>query len=73
MNLKIKWPRIAIPDFVRDLEHLARQLGVSQQIEEEFIQEHATKLAGSNLLVWQLKTLSRICQIAAAIKEQKQS
>lgn len=72
--MKINWPkiRISVPNFVGDLERLARQLGVSDQIEEQFVEEQAQKLAAGNILSWQLKLLSRICLRAAAIKESKQ-
>ncbi len=71
--MKINWPkiRISVPDFVRDLERLARQLGVSDQLEEQLVEEQAQKLAAGNILSWQLKMLSRICLRAAAIKESK--
>lgn len=73
--MKINWPkiRISVPNFVGDLERLARQLGVSDQIEEQFVEEQAQNLAAGNILSWQLKVLSRICLRAAAIKESKDS
>jgi hypothetical protein len=71
--MKINWPkiRISVPDFVGDLERLARQLGVSGQLEEQIIEEQAQKLAGGNILSWQLRLLSRVCLRAAVIKDSK--
>ena len=72
--MRINWPkiRISVPDFVSDLERLARQLGVSGQIEEQLVEEQARKLAAGSILSWQLKVLSRICLRAAAIKDSAQ-
>jgi hypothetical protein len=69
--MKIRFPkiRIEVPSVVRDLERVARQVGLSRPIEEAAVQSAARELAGGSLLAWQLRTMARICNRAAEIKE----
>ena len=73
--MKIRLPkiRIEVPSIVRDLERVARQIGLSKPIEETAIEAAARELAGGSLLAWQLRMMSRICDRAAEIKDLEKS
>ena len=67
---KVRLPKVSVPDPVRDLERLARQLGISQSIAADGIEQVAWELAKSELPAWVLSALARACSRAAAIKRE---